>query len=531
MRLKRLSLLSLLCATLLSSTILSTSEHCSIPQEASIPDCNCRFESVNHAVEHFISPILTNITRTTFFRYFLVDFESPCPFWQEEKQCGSEACAVCTCNETEIPSAWKNKGSGEEADFGWVSSEGSIYDQQLGKVVIPTLEQLDTNTEVVYDSADEVVDHRYSRLHDQQKESGAYLQFLHNTETCQRADLWTVLSHDDSDTNSPISKVGVYVNLLTNPERYTGYAGPSAARVWRAIQEENCFEGTGEDNCLEKRVFGRVMKGLRASISVHIARNYRHGSGEWGRNLPLYWQAVGNHPDRVENVYFAFLFLLRATVKVKDVLANYPYHTGNVTDDAHVRQLIGELVSNLQGRHGRDMRLHVPENLQLSASPAFAESLNECSYGFDETAMFQVEDSLSGPLYWRTLEQKHLLREEFRLKFRNISRIMDCVICEKCRLWGKLQILGFGTAIKVLLTTEDEIASAVQRDNGVSLLNRQEIIALVNVLNQFSKSVEFAAYAHQVNSSAPITTQLQLPVNPGDSLSLGLEGGDGELAV
>lgn len=34
----------------------------------------------------------------------------------------------------------------------------------------------------------------------------------------------------------------VYVDLLANPERFTGYAGPSASRVWKAIYEENCFD-------------------------------------------------------------------------------------------------------------------------------------------------------------------------------------------------------------------------------------------------------------------------------------------------
>ena len=28
---------------------------------------------------------------------------------------------------------------------------------------------------------------------------------------------------------------------------------------------------------------------------------------------------------------------------------------------------------------------------------------------------------------------------------------MDCVTCEKCRVWGKLQILGLGAAIKVIV--------------------------------------------------------------------------------
>jgi hypothetical protein len=29
----------------------------------------------------------------------------------------------------------------------------------------------------------------------------------------------------------------------------------------------------------------------------------------------------------------------------------------------------------------------------------------------------------------------------------------DCVSCEKCKLWGKLQVLGIGTALKVLLAS------------------------------------------------------------------------------
>ncbi len=33
----------------------------------------------------------------------------------------------------------------------------------------------------------------------------------------------------------------MFVNLLDNPERFTGYAGASASRVWKSIYEENCF--------------------------------------------------------------------------------------------------------------------------------------------------------------------------------------------------------------------------------------------------------------------------------------------------
>ena len=37
-------------------------------------------------------------------------------------------------------------------------------------------------------------------------------------------------------------------------------------------------------------------------------------------------------------------------------------------------------------------------------------------------------------------ESTVVLRGEFQARFRNISRIMDCVGCERCRLWGKLQV-------------------------------------------------------------------------------------------
>ena len=55
--------------------------------------------------------------------------------------------------------------------------------------------------------------------------------------------------------------------------------------------------------------------------------------------------------------------------------------------------------------------------------------------------------------------------------FRNISRIMDCVSCEKCRVWGKLEILGLGTAIKVLLTPEEEFSHIPVK----TFLSRQEV--------------------------------------------------------
>lgn len=33
-----------------------------------------------------------------------------------------------------------------------------------------------------------------------------------------------------------------HVDLLLNPERFTGYSGPDAWQIWNSIYEENCFK-------------------------------------------------------------------------------------------------------------------------------------------------------------------------------------------------------------------------------------------------------------------------------------------------
>lgn len=71
------------------------------------------------------------------------------------------------------------------------------------------------------------------------------------------------------------------------------------------------------------------------------------------------------------------------------------------------------------------------------------------------------------------------MKKEFKAKFRNVSRIMDCVACQNCRIHGKLSMLGIATALKVLLD-QDEV-----------YLQRNEIIALINTLYKFSESIRF----------------------------------------
>jgi len=77
------------------------------------------------------------------------------------------------------------------------------------------------------------------------------------------------------------------------------------------------------------------------------------------------------------------------------------------------------------------------------------------------------------------------------LKFRNITKIMDCVGCQKCRLWGKVQTLALGTALKILFSSKTlGLETTVNTESKKSFqLSRTEIVALLNGFSRLSKSI------------------------------------------
>jgi hypothetical protein len=86
----------------------------------------------------------------------------------------------------------------------------------------------------------------------------------------------------------------------------------------------------------------------------------------------------------------------------------------------------------------------------------------ECDEPFKESQLFKSSDR----------EQMELV-QQLQIQFYNISRIMDCISCDKCRLNGKVQTLGLATALKVLLLPESE------RKQAIANLHQSEVISLV----------------------------------------------------
>ncbi|GIL71642.1 hypothetical protein Vretifemale_2171 [Volvox reticuliferus] len=411
--------------------------------------CNCTYQDVDqlNAVVH---PLLRQLVRTAFFRYFKVNIYCDCPLWPDDSMCSLRACSVCECEQSEVPQPWR-----QQEEEGWCNTNQCAA-------------ELDSRVDSTVDPDTAV---RLLNLKGWRGFNNPWMAEPEGTDDYQ------------------------YVNLLINPERYTGYAGDHAHRIWNAIYSQSCFQrrppaltsaaaglitassrqqqseqhpssavaaaardGEDEELCPEKRVFYRLISGMHASISAHISAHYLldEDRGLWGHNLTDFRKRLGTPElrDRVENLYFAYLFVLRAVMKAGPLLARYEYVTGLAEEDATAAALMRQLIE-------------------------LPELRSSCPMPFDEGRLWKGSDGLA-------------LREELRSAFVNITRIMDCVGCEKCKLWGKLQTLGVATALKVLFSSSDCSGSLPTAPSLSTLvLERNEVIALVNLLERFSASIEY----------------------------------------
>ncbi|PNW70516.1 hypothetical protein CHLRE_17g723150v5 [Chlamydomonas reinhardtii] len=411
--------------------------------------CNCTYQNVDR-LNVALHPLLQQVVRTAFFRYFKVNIYCDCPLWPDDSMCALRACSVCECEQSEVPPTWRRLEQGGQGEEEEGSCNSNTCAAELdGKV----------NSTVDPDTA---------------------LKLLNLKGWRGFNNPWMAEGEGDEEY--------LYVNLLINPERYTGYAGEHAHRIWRAIYSQSCFHSSSSDSgsssedssssssgsggppalspaslppdwCPEKRVFYRLISGMHASISAHISANYllSEERGLWGHNLTDFRMRLGRPElrDRIQNLYFAYLFVLRAVTKAAPLLARYDYVTGfGAEEDAATAQLMKSLLT----------------------SPELASS---CPMPFDEGRLWKGGDGLA-------------LREELRAAFVNITRIMDCVGCEKCKLWGKLQTLGVATALKVLFSSSD-CNNTLPTSPALSTLalERNEVIALVNLLERFSASIEY----------------------------------------
>ncbi|EDV95842.1 ero1-like protein [Drosophila grimshawi] len=433
-----------------------TNKNCFCELEGSINDCSCDVDTVDHFNNMKVYPRLQSLLVKNFFRFYKVNLKQECPFWPDDSRCAIRFCQVENCEEQAIPDGIKDSGEHRDRSSSYKYTKEAQVERSCSDAedFNSALGFLDTS------------------ISDQ-----AHKEF----------ELWA--KHDEAEEDFCIvddQDVGAqYVDLLLNPERYTGYKGDSAHRIWKSIYLENCFGDSKETSnefssymphrdlhnvCLEQRAFYRIISGLHSSINIHLCSKYLLSEtkdfldpqGIWGPNVMEFKQRFspettgGAGPHWLRNLYFIYLVELRALAKAAPYLRREEYYTGIEEEDEEVKLAMHDMLSVIES-----FQSHFNENALFSSGIASIKFKND-----------------------------------YKEKFRNISRIMDCVGCDKCKLWGKLQTQGLGTALKILYSeklnfaTESGIWDQPQIETDpIFRLSRTEIVALFNAFGRLSTSI------------------------------------------
>lgn len=440
----------------------SADTECAIDPTSIVSDACISYNALD-SLNHEIAPSLHDLTTgTDFFAYYRLNlYNKVCPFWTDESSiCGNRACAVDTIDdEKDIPEIWRAE---ELSKLEGMKAEHPGRQQQKERPKQRPLQ---------YQLGEDVDESCVLEVDDE----------------CDERDY--CVPEDEGATAK-----GDYVSLVNNPERFTGYSGEGARQVWDTIYKENCFTSQGplatkgvkknqeaaqslrnvfqeygrthldspptnsddlfdpaalDDECIEQRAFYRVISGMHTSISTHLCYDYfNQTTGTWFHNTTCYRQRLHNHPDRLSNLYFNYALVSRAVAKLRKHLEHYTFCSGDTEQDFSTKQKV----------------------LQL------ADTIARAPNTFDESQLFRTDLSL---------------KDDFKQRFRNVSRIMDCVGCDKCRLWGKVQTAGYGAALKVLFEFDET-------KNGENPhLRRTELVALVNTLGRIGHSLEALRWFRQ----------------------------------
>lgn len=464
----------------------SNADQCFCQLAGAVDDCLCSIDTLDHFNNMKIHHRLNSLLHKDYFRYFHYNQNRKCQ-WQalnHGHQCATRNCDVKTCAASDLPSGLKAEAASEKpadkysaaaaqnasscADAAAANDDGDAAKRQAKGGAGGGDDELFSAAVDQTISAEAWRDLRAWRDHDESSRAGGFC-----------------------DPDEDFCPDCTFVDLTINPERYTGYAGDAAHSIWRAIYEENCFlppkrrvdaflfNDDLQKMCLEKRAYYRAVSGLHTSITIHLCTNHLKpglpgAPDTWEPNLDEFQRRFdpmlthGQGPYWLKNLYFVYLLELRALAKVAPYLRAQSFFTGSEEED-------------------KETAIAVKELLNLIAS--FPDH-------FDESVMFAGD-----------APETQTLKEDFRLKFHNLSHIMDCVGCDKCRLWGTLQTRGLGTALKILTTPIERILAPrtikaidsvrdlyldpSSADRGLSdfRLNRNEIVALFNAFGRLSTSI------------------------------------------
>ncbi|GMH75843.1 hypothetical protein TL16_g06889, partial [Triparma laevis f. inornata] len=236
-----------------------------------------------------------------------------------------------------------------------------------------------------------------------------------------------------------------YYDTQDVPESFTGYDG---SVVWKFIHEKIAFKPSTFVCGSWRRDFNNAISGLHSSISCHILMSIEEKleDGEGDVDGLVFREEFDRRlgtKEHVENLYFTYLLLL-----------------GAVREARH--RLLEDCDSNFDG--AEDLK-------HLLSQPIWDESVIDCA-----AEQMRKHGTKEDDTFWKA-----------RMRTRELMRIMNCVQCNKCRLHGKIGVLGLSTALQILL---GKSGTGVDRQ-VISKLHRVELAALLTTTGKLGRAVMF----------------------------------------
>jgi len=463
--------------------------------------------------------VLDELVTKPYFRYFRVNVKKKCPYWVVHLLCTQKGnpCKFCRCDAEDIPVSLRTESDmGNALDEKWGEAEEDevVQQQQQIEGEMNSQNQVEESTSTSSSSLDLETDHsstigKFDKDHTLPGCSSSNGNGNNNKKKPTTATTQKKCREEPPDPKAE------YVDLVRNPEGNTFYLGEKASRVWRAIYEENCFNLIGKNStnvdephqCREQLAFYRLISGLHTSISTHIAAYYhfpilpgdprykpttsaedeelhqlakmtpeeKHMTRAYAKpNCQVFDERLTKKPHHVDNMHFLYRFVIRALTRSRSAFVD--------PETNKMREA-----------------LRIGDDLEDAATEQLVEKLFHqhilCSPTFNESKLLQEPNAVA-------------MLPEMKKMIRNMTTILDCISCEKCRLWGKVQLVGLATAFKIVMNPADEVPP----------LERKELMSLVNLARQLTDSV------HNVNvlcKRAP-----QCPYNKKQPLQ---NGNDGDL--
>ena len=254
--------------------------------------------------------------------------------------------------------------------------------------------------------------------------------------------------HDEWIFDEHKGNSSMYVNLVKNPERFSGYNGSA---IWYEFYKGNLAQMKFPKNGAHENFLNKIFSGLQSSINMHISHSYLKeleiddmfidfDESSFYKNYTIFYERIGKYEPRVKNLFYLYTFLIHTFDELGFYLPKYTYDT--VDNQSNI--FIQNKMKNL------DQIFDLIPNTRTIESDLFL--------------------SISKPD----------LRDILKPQFTNMTHLLDWIGWNICKLNAKVQITGLATMLKVLLPEKEPI-----------LITENEMVGLVNLFYRVSNSIKW----------------------------------------